>query len=140
MGKLWTPEEVQILKCNYKIEQDVERLANLLGRSKSGIKHKANRLGLKIRDGKAKIRKVKNNYYWYICKNREPIFIHRILAEKMKGSPLTSDDIVHHINGNSLDNRKSNLRICTKSQNGINRGPNKNRKFKGVTKLKKCDK
>lgn len=33
---------------------------------------------------------------------------------------------IDHVNGNPLDNRKSNIRIATGSQNGINRGLPKN--------------
>lgn len=43
--------------------------------------------------------------------------------------------LVDHIKGNKFDNRKAELRFCTKSQNGCNRGKNKNNTsgFKGVS-------
>jgi hypothetical protein len=56
------------------------------------------------------------------------ISLHRFIMQAQKGQ------IIDHINGDLLDNRKCNLRFCTTLQNRFNRGPQKNNKtgFKGV--------
>jgi hypothetical protein len=41
---------------------------------------------------------------------------HRVVAEKMLGRPLRSDEIVHHIDGNKRNNDPSNLRVMTQSE------------------------
>ena len=59
-----------------------------------------------------------------------PILLHRFLMNP------PADMQVDHINHDTLDNRKSNLRICTRSENQRNRRKNSGCNSFGVTKRK----
>jgi hypothetical protein len=61
-------------------------------------------------------------------RNRKLGYLHRYILN------YTGDDVVDHIDNNVLNNKKSNLRICTKHQNNMNKSSFKNStsKFVGV--------
>lgn len=65
---------------------------------------------------------------WYYCRGyarrnvslsngkQETVLMHRVLLGLAKHQKILAD----HANGNKLDNRRSNLRVCTSSQNAMN--------------------
>lgn len=56
------------------------------------------------------------------------ISLHRFLMQPEPGQ------CVDHINGDGLDNRRANLRLCTPAQNAANQRPAKGRRFKGINR------
>jgi len=67
--------------------------------------------------------------FWTPRPNRKTIYLHKFLM----GNPI--DKVVDHINCNTLDNRRENLRICAQSENMRNVKKSEKRKnpYKGVS-------
>lgn len=65
-------------------------------------------------------------------KGGKTVYMHRLIMGLKNGDKKCVD----HINGNILDNRRSNLRFCTKQQNAFNKRNKKLPKsgFRGVRK------
>jgi len=82
------------------------------------------------------ISKEKNYIYPVFYFNKTRKRLHRIIMNCPK------EMVVDHINGDTLDNRKCNLRVCTNAQNIMNSFPHKNKscEFKGVCFSKKYKK
>lgn len=59
---------------------------------------------------------------------RDVVWMHRLIANPPDGM------VVDHINGNEMDNRRDNLRVCTNKDNLRNQKRNKDYGYKGVTK------
>jgi hypothetical protein len=66
----------------------------------------------------------RNKAYGYAVRNHRDggraapsrtLYLHRVIMQAQPGQ------FVDHISGDILDNRRCNLRLCTKSQNGMNR-------------------
>lgn len=79
-------------------------------------------------------------YKWYA--NKGPVTFYAVTKAFHRGMPMhrlimkpPAGMVVDHINHDGLDNRRSNLRICTRAQNLRNSRPNRGKKgeYKGVT-------
>lgn len=69
---------------------------------------------------------IKNNNHLYVV-NSDRKYLHRLIVGAEKGQ------VVDHINHNTLDNRKDNLKVCTHSENRLN-------SFKSFTDTQKLSK
>jgi hypothetical protein len=58
----------------------------------------------------------------YVCGAGNRL-MHREVLSRVLGRELESGELVDHINGDKLDNRRENLRLATASQNAANSGP-----------------
>jgi hypothetical protein len=79
----------------------------------------------------------KGKIYFYKIKQKNnkqtSISLHRFILK------ATAGQVVDHINGNTFDNRKCNLRFCTRQQNNFNMHLRKDNKLglKGVSRYYK---
>jgi hypothetical protein len=76
---------------------------------------------------------VSSDGHMVVCIKYKRYYVHRLIWIMHNGA-IPGDMEIDHKDGNPLNNHIENLRIANKSQNGCNRGKNKNNKsgFKGV--------
>lgn len=71
----------------------------------------------------------------YYADSRHSGKLHVVIMERLIGRKLISGELVDHYNGDTLDNRRDNLRIATSSQNKANMNKPKTNTsgYKGVS-------
>lgn len=107
-------------QCAIIDEEDLDRLSPFCWRAKRHIFY-ANHEGREPRFYAAA--------HMYKDNRRTTVNMHRFIMKTPEG--LVTD----HINGNTLDNRKANLRIATKSQNAANMVSRSLTGYKGVVRV-----
>jgi hypothetical protein len=80
---------------------------------------------------------------WKVNNVRGDYFLHNLVWENMMGEPLPKGFLVDHIDGDKLNNMRSNLRLATRSDNEANKkkrrthgGKAPSSRYKGVSKPK----
>jgi hypothetical protein len=78
----------------------------------------------------------------YTIHNRhiQQLFLHKLVAEQMLGRPLLKGEVVDHISGQTLDNRRCNLRVVSVRTNATNTQRHRNGHLAGTTYDKKVKK
>lgn len=71
-----------------------------------------------------------NDHFYVASGKSNSLLLHRVITEAPPGM------VVDHINGDGLDNRRCNLRVCTYAQNLANRGRSRHSAspYKGISK------
>lgn len=115
------------LKCSYEERIEVKRINKLLIRYKD-IKQPEDYKLIPLTKGKfAKVDNedfdmLRNIVWCTICTNKNKSYAYNDKLKHMHRFIMNPPDnmVVDHINGDGLDNRRCNLRVCTQQQNSFN--------------------
>lgn len=138
MGKPWTSEDDAFIRDNYAYV-GVKKCAEYLTRTPGSVANRACRLGYGRMKGSTLQTRIRRGYIEvYIGSYRAPL--HRLLGEMLIGRKLREDEVIHHRNEDTMDNRLENLEVVSRGEHqrlhwGANcdtRRDSKTGKFTGV--------
>ncbi len=123
--KFWTPDRVQYIQDEYSKGRTQASIAEDLGVDQTAVSIQLRKQGI----GRWEPRKLPKggrvetaNGYIYVIPSKDDLSYcvpnssgyvaeHRLVMGKALGRPLSSDETVHHVNGDRQDNRFENLQL-----------------------------
>lgn len=109
----YSEQEIEFIKTNYP-KYGSKYCADKLNRSENAINKKIKKLGLSIN---WKHTYINGNGYLVNCEDRKHRYlVHRRLVENKIGRKLKNNEVVHHIDGNKLNNNINNLKLMTRKE------------------------
>lgn len=113
-ASLWTEDKVTYLKDHYKTVVD-HKMAKHLGMSEGTVCRKRKELGLRKHTQTPYV----SGGYLMRYENRKKLWSHKLEMEKHLNRKLERHEVVHHVDGDKLNNDISNLYLCRdKSHHG----------------------
>ena len=115
--KPWTKEEIKLLRKEYP-KAGAKGLLVVLGRKRDAVNKKASELGIRFIPKKVYITQdgYLASYEIIGLRQYRRFLIHHEIMEKKLGRKMTSNEVVHHRNGNRQDNRLRNLQLMTRAE------------------------
>lgn len=112
----WTKKDIETLKQHYQSYSDEKLVEKFFPHlSVHMILRKRKKLGLDKQHGQPYV----HAGYWCISVDGGKQWVHKMEAEKKIGRKLKKSEVVHHVNGDKLDNRHENLYVCDKRGHGL---------------------
>lgn len=114
MSNTWEDKDDDFLRDNY-VRQGVKWCAVQLGRTPGAVANRACRIGLGKMKSETYQARVHRGYIQVVLGSYR-VMLHRLIGEMKLGRALRSNEVVHHIDGDTLNNHPDNLEVLTNAE------------------------